>query len=87
MRSILAAMALGLVLAGCAGTGSRDAGFALILSDVPLKEAGPNQVAPATSMLHRGDRVNVRRVMGDYAEVETMDHRRGYVPTGVLEDQ
>ncbi|NBS14052.1 MAG: hypothetical protein EBT57_04455 [Verrucomicrobia bacterium] len=87
MRNILAAMALGLLLAGCAGTGSRDAGFALILSDVPLKEAGPNQVTPATSMLHRGDRVNVRRVVGDYAEVETMDHRRGYVPTGVLEDQ
>ena len=87
MRSILAAMALGSVLAGCAGTGSRDAGFALSLSNVPLKEAGPNQVAPATSMLHRGDRVNVRRVMGDYAEVETMDHRRGYVPTAVLEDQ
>ena len=87
MRNILAAMAMGLVLVGCAGTGSRDAGFALILSDVPLKEAGPNQVAPATSMLHRGDRVNVRRVMGDYAEVETMDHRRGYVPTAVLEDQ
>ena len=87
MRNILAAMALGLLLAGCAGTGTRDAGFALILSDVPLKEAGPNQVTPATSMLHRGDRVNVRRVVGDYAEVETMDHRRGYVPTGVLEDQ
>ncbi|NCY22942.1 hypothetical protein EBX31_13455 [bacterium] len=87
MQNILAVLALGLVMAGCAGTGSRDAGFALILSDVPLKEAGPNQVAPATTMLHRGDRVNVRRVMGDYAEVETMDHRRGYVPTGVLEDQ
>jgi hypothetical protein len=87
MQKILAVLALGLVMAGCAGTGSRDAGFALILSDVPLKEAGPNQVAPATTMLHRGDRVNVRRVMGDYAEVETMDHRRGYVPTGVLEDQ
>jgi len=26
-------------------------------------------------------------VIGDYAEVETMDHRRGYVPTAVLEDQ
>ena len=87
MQNILAVLALGLVLVGCAGTGSRDAGFALILSDVPLKEAGPNQVTPAKSMLHRGDRVNVRRVMGDYAEVETMDHRRGYVPTGVLEDQ
>ena len=87
MQNILAVLALGLVLVGGAGTGSRDAGFALILSDVPLKEAGPNQVTPAKSMLHRGDRVNVRRVMGDYAEVETMDHRRGYVPTGVLEDQ
>ena len=87
MRSLAAVVVLGLVFAGCAGTGGRDAGFALILSDVPLKEAGPNQVAPATTMLHRGDRVNVRRVMGDYAEVETMDHRRGYVPTGALEDQ
>ena len=87
MRNLSLVVGLGMVSAGCAGTGSRDAGFALVLSDVPLKEAGPNQVAPATSMLHRGDRVNVRRVMGDYAEVETMDHRRGYVPTGVLEDQ
>jgi hypothetical protein len=87
MQKIFVVFGLGLVLVGCAGTGSRDAGFAMILSDVPLKEAGPNQVTPATSMLHRGDRVNVRRVMGDYAEVETMDHRRGYVPTGVLEDQ
>ena len=87
MRNIFTVFGLGLILASCAGTGSRDAGFAMILSDVPLKEAGPNQVTPATSMLHRGDRVNVRRVMGDYAEVETMDHRRGYVPTGVLEDQ
>ena len=87
MRNLSAVFALGLVLAGCAGTGSRSAGFALVLSDVPLKEAGPNQVTPATSVLHRGDRVNVRRVLGDYAEVETMDHRRGYVPTGVLEDQ
>jgi hypothetical protein len=26
-------------------------------------------------------------VMGDYAEVETMDRRRGYVPVGVLEEQ
>jgi len=26
-------------------------------------------------------------VIGDYAEVETMDRRRGYVPTAVLEDQ
>ena len=59
----------------------------MILSDVPFPEAGPNQVTPATSTLKRGDRVNVRRVIGDYAEVETMDHRRGYVPTGVLEDQ
>ena len=87
MRNLVVAMSLAFILAGCAGTGTRDVGFALVLSDVPLKEAGPNQVAPATSMLHRGDRVNVRRVMGDYAEVETMDHRRGYVPTGVLEDQ
>ena len=79
----------GLILgmAGCAGTGSRDAGMAMILSDVPFKEAGPNQVTPATSTLHRGDRVSVRRVIGEYAEVETMDHRRGYVPTAVLEDQ
>jgi len=74
-------------LAGCASSGKRDAGVAMILSDVPFKEAGPNQVTPATSTLKRGDRVNVRRVIGDYAEVETMDHRRGYVPTGVLEDQ
>ena len=74
-------------LAGCASSGNRDAGVAMILSDVPFKEAGPNQVTPATSTLKRGDRVNVRRVIGDYAEVETMDHRRGYVPTGVLEDQ
>ena len=74
-------------LAGCASSGIRDAGVAMILSDVPFKEAGPNQVTPATSTLKRGDRVNVRRVIGDYAEVETMDHRRGYVPTGVLEDQ
>ncbi len=74
-------------LAGCASSGSRDAGVAMILSDVHFKEAGPNQVTPATSTLKRGDRVNVRRVIGDYAEVETMDHRRGYVPTGVLEDQ
>jgi hypothetical protein len=37
--------------------------------------------------LRRGDRVSVRRVMGDYAEVETMDRRRGYVPVGVLEEQ
>lgn len=76
-----------LFLAGCASSGSRDAGMAMILSDVPFKEAGPNQVTPATSTLRRGDRVSVRRVIGDYAEVETMDHRRGYVPTGVLEDQ
>ena len=74
-------------LAGCASSGNRDAGVAMILSDVPFKEAGPNQVTPATSTLKRGDRVNVRRVIGDYTEVETMDHRRGYVPTGVLEDQ
>lgn len=88
MKSIFG-LSLGLVLllAGCASSGSRDAGMAMILSDVPFKEAGPNQVAPATSTLKRGDRVNVRRVIGDYAEVETMDHRRGYVPTGVLEDQ
>ncbi|NCZ95915.1 MAG: hypothetical protein EBZ44_01220 [Verrucomicrobia bacterium] len=75
------------VLSGCAGTGNRDASMAIILTDVPLKEAGPNQVTPATSTLHRGDRVSVRRVLGDYAEVETMDRRRGYVPVGVLEDQ
>ena len=74
-------------LAGCAGTGNRDASMAMILTDVPLKEAGPNQVTPATSTLRRGDRVTVRRVVGDYAEVETMDRRRGYVPTGVLEEQ
>ncbi len=80
-----AAGVLGLV--GCAGTGSRDAGLAMILTDVPLKENGPNQVTPASSTLHRGDRVSVRRVIGDYAEVETMDRRRGYVPTAVLEDQ
>jgi hypothetical protein len=76
-----------LFLAGCASSGSRNAGMAMILSDVPFKEAGPNQVTPATSTLRRGDRVSVRRVIGDYAEVETMDHRRGYVPTSVLEDQ
>ena len=75
------------LLAGCAGTGNRDASMAMIRTDVPLKEAGPNQVTPATSTLHRGDRVSVRRVLGDYAEVETMDRRRGYVPTGVLEEQ
>ena len=74
-------------LAGCAGTGNRDASMAIIRTDVPLKEAGPNQVTPASSTLHRGDRVSVRRVMGDYAEVETMDRRRGYVPVGVLEEQ
>lgn len=74
-------------LAGCAGTGNRDASMALIRSDVPLKEAGPQQVTPATSTLRRGDRVFVRRVVGDFAEVETMDRRRGYVPTGVLEEQ
>lgn len=85
----LPTLCLGLVfgMAGCAATGSRDAGMAMILSDVPFKEAGPNQVTPATSTLHRGDRVSVRRVIGDYSEVETMDHRRGYVPTAVLEDQ
>jgi len=88
MNFVLAVWAcLILVLAGCASSGSRDAGMAMILSDVPLKEAGPNQVVPATTTLRRGDRVSVRRVVGDYAEVETMDHRRGYVPTGVLEDQ
>lgn len=87
MKAFFAGVGVALVLAGCASTGNRDAGVAMILSDVPLKEAGPNQVAPATSTLKRGDRVNVRRVMGDYAEVETMDHRRGYVPTAVLEDQ
>jgi hypothetical protein len=75
------------LLVGCAGTGNRDASMAMIRTDVPLKEAGPNQVTPATSTLHRGDRVSVRRVVGDYAEVETMDRRRGYVPTAVLEDQ
>ena len=75
------------LLVGCAGTGNRDASMAMIRTDVPLKEAGPNQVTPATSTLHRGDRVSVRRVLGDYAEVETMDRRRGYVPTAVLEDQ
>jgi hypothetical protein len=74
-------------LAGCAGTVNRDASMAVIRTDVPLKEAGPNQVTPASSTLHRGDRVSVRRVMGDYAEVETMDRRRGYVPVGVLEEQ
>ena len=74
-------------LAGCAGTGNRDASMAIIRTDVPLKEAGPNQVTPASSTLRRGDRVSVRRVMGDYAEVETMDRRRGYVPVGVLEEQ
>jgi hypothetical protein len=47
-------------LVGCAGTGSRDAGLAMILTDVPLKENGPNQVTPASSTLHRGDRVSVR---------------------------
>jgi hypothetical protein len=88
MKFILAMSGLALLfLAGCASSGNRDAGVAMILSDVPFKEAGPNQVTPATSTLKRGDRVNVRRVIGDYAEVETMDHRRGYVPTGVLEDQ
>jgi hypothetical protein len=61
--------------------------MAIIRTDVPLKEAGPNQVTPASSTLRRGDRVSVRRVMGDYAEVETMDRRRGYVPVGVLEEQ
>lgn len=61
--------------------------MAVIRTDVPLKEAGPNQVTPALSTLRRGDRVSVRRVMGDYAEVETMDRRRGYVPVGVLEEQ
>ncbi len=81
--SVVGALSLG----GCAGTGSRDAGLAMVLSDVPLKEAGPNQVTPASSTLHRGDRVSVRRVIGEYAEVETMDRRRGYVPTAVLEDQ
>ena len=75
------------LLAGCAGTGNRDASMAMIRTDVPLKEAGPNQVTPATSTLHRGDRVSVRRMLGDYAEVETMDRRRGYVPTAVLEEQ
>lgn len=74
-------------LAGCAGTGNRDASMAMILTDVPLKESGPHQVTPATSTLHRGDRVSVRRVVGDFAEVETMDRRRGYVPVGVLEEQ
>jgi hypothetical protein len=74
-------------LAGCAGTGNRDASMAVIRTDVPLKEAGPNQVTPASSTVRRGDRVSVRRVMGDYAEVETMDRRRGYVPVGVLEEQ
>ena len=74
-------------LAGCAGMGNRDASMAIIRTDVPLKEAGPNQVTPASSTLRRGDRVSVRRVMGDYAEVETMDRRRGYVPVGVLEEQ
>jgi hypothetical protein len=44
-------------------------------------------VTPATSTLRRGDRVFVRRVVGDFAEVETMDRRTGYVPTGVLEEQ
>jgi len=61
--------------------------MAVIRTDVPLKEAGPNQVTPASSTLRRGDRVSVHRVMGDYAEVETMDRRRGYVPVGVLEEQ
>lgn len=61
--------------------------MAVIRTDVPLKEAGPNQVTPASSTVRRGDRVSVRRVMGDYAEVETMDRRRGYVPVGVLEEQ
>lgn len=74
-------------LVGCAGTGNRDASMAVIRTDVPLKEAGPHQVTPASSTLHRGDRVSVRRVMGDFAEVETMDRRRGYVPVGVLEEQ
>lgn len=83
--AFLAVAACGLV--GCAGTGSRDASMAMIRTDVPLKEAGPNQVTPATSTLRRGDRVFVRRVLGDFAEVETMDRRTGYVPTGVLEEQ
>ena len=88
MKSFLPLLGLAVaLLAGCAGTGNRDASMAMIRSDVPLKEAGPNQVTPATSTLHRGDRVSVRRVLGDYAEVETMDRRRGYVPTAVLEDQ
>lgn len=82
---LMGCMAFGLL--GCAGTGNRDASMAIIRSDVPLKEAGPNQVAPATSTLRRGDRVSVRRVLGDYSEVETMDRRRGYVPTAVLEEQ
>ena len=89
MKNLLLIFAVAgvLGLVGCAGTGSRDAGLAMVLSDVPLKENGPNQVTPASSTLHRGDRVSVRRVIGDYAEVETMDRRRGYVPTTVLEDQ
>ena len=85
MKILFLLAALG--LAGCAGMSNRDASMAMIRSDVPLKEAGPNQVSPATSTLRRGDRVFVRRVVGDYAEVETMDKRRGYVPTGVLEEQ
>ena len=88
MRFLLGFMvAIAFGLARCAGTGNRDASMALIRSDVPLKEAGPNQVTPATSTLRRGDRVFVRRVVGDFAEVETMDRRTGYVPTGVLEEQ
>jgi hypothetical protein len=88
MRFLLGVMVVAAFgLAGCAGTGNRDASMALIRSDVPLKEAGPNQVTPATSTLRRGDRVFVRRVVGDFAEVETMDRRTGYVPTGVLEEQ
>jgi len=84
----LGIFALGMFgLAGCAGMSNRDASMALIRSDVPLKEAGPNQVTPATSTLRRGDRVFVRRVVGDFAEVETMDRRTGYVPAGVLEEQ
>jgi len=89
MRQFLGVMTIlaAVWLAGCAGTGNRDASMAVIRTDVPLKEAGPNQVTPASSTLRRGDRVSVRRVMGDYAEVETMDRRRGYVPVGVLEEQ
>jgi hypothetical protein len=77
------------LMTGCASMEAGDSGGfdKIVDGDAPMFENGPYQSGPPTRTLGSGTRVKILSQAGGYVYVETVDGKRGYIPTSSVREQ